>query len=184
MPIQKVNKEEILQHAFRVFKLQGYHRTSLSDIASACGLLKGSIYHYFDSKETLMKEVLVSGHNMIKNEVLRVAYNDKVPPKKRMATMFDLIQNTYLNDEGGCIMGNIGLETSYTMPEFRKIIKLFFEDWIAAFAHVYKSNMAIKRAKEKAEHDVMELEGAIMLCRVFNDRQYVERTIRRIMKEI
>lgn len=184
MPVRKVNREDIVQHAFRMFKLQGYHRTSLRDIAAACGLLKGSIYHYFDSKEDLMKEVLTSGHGKVKSEVLSVAYHDSVSPKKRMAAIFDLIQNTYLKDEGGCIMGNIGLETSYTMPQFRNIIQGFFEDWIAAFAHIYKSKMTARAARQQAERDVMELEGAIMLCRIFNDQRYITGTINRIMKKM
>lgn len=184
MPVRKVNREEILQHAFQVFKMQGYHRTTLNDIADSCGLLKGSIYHHFDSKESLMKEVLLDGHEMVKREVLNIAYDNSLSPEKRMKMMFDRIQETYLNDEGGCIMGNIGLETSYTMPELRSVIKVFFEDWIAAFAYVYQNKLTPKQAMKKAERDVMEVEGAIMLCRIFNDRRYIEATIKRIMSDL
>ena len=41
-----------------VFKEKGYGATSISDIATACGLLKGSLYHHFSSKDELMSEVL------------------------------------------------------------------------------------------------------------------------------
>ena len=53
MPIQKVTKEEVVRQALLLFKKQGYHRTSMSDLATVCGLLKGSFYHYFSGKDAL-----------------------------------------------------------------------------------------------------------------------------------
>jgi AcrR family transcriptional regulator len=58
MGIQKTSREEILKESAKLFKIKGYYNTTMSDIASACGLLKGSIYHYFKSKDEIGLETI------------------------------------------------------------------------------------------------------------------------------
>jgi AcrR family transcriptional regulator len=50
--------EEILHAAASIFFTKGYEATSLQDIASAVGLLKGSIYYYIKTKEDLLYEIV------------------------------------------------------------------------------------------------------------------------------
>lgn len=45
--------EEILKIAVEVVWRKGFAGTKLSDIAEAAGIVKGSLYHYFDSKEEI-----------------------------------------------------------------------------------------------------------------------------------
>ncbi len=47
-------EDEILAAAASLFREQGYHATSVRDIAESVGLLKGSLYHYIRSKEDLL----------------------------------------------------------------------------------------------------------------------------------
>lgn len=49
--------EEIMNAAASIFYRKGYEATSLQDIASAVGLLKGSIYYYIKTKEDLLYEL-------------------------------------------------------------------------------------------------------------------------------
>lgn len=51
MAIVKTSKEEILQNAVKLFKVNGYYNTSMADIATSCHILKGSLYHHFKSKD-------------------------------------------------------------------------------------------------------------------------------------
>ncbi len=46
--------QEILEAASALFYAQGYHATSMQDLADAVGLQKGSLYHYLRSKEDLL----------------------------------------------------------------------------------------------------------------------------------
>jgi TetR/AcrR family transcriptional regulator, cholesterol catabolism regulator len=50
--------EEILEAAGKIFYEKGYEGTSLQDIASAVGMLKGSIYYYIKTKEDLLYELV------------------------------------------------------------------------------------------------------------------------------
>lgn len=62
MPSQGVRREEILQTAAQLFASSGF-RTSLADIADACGILPGSLYHHFDSKEAIVVELVHRYHD-------------------------------------------------------------------------------------------------------------------------
>lgn len=50
--------DEILAAALRVFGEQGYSRARLEDVAQAAGVSKGTLYRYFDSKETLFRAMV------------------------------------------------------------------------------------------------------------------------------
>ena len=52
-------RNEILQGAARAFARSGYDATNMDQIARACGLAKGHIYHYFRSKEEIFTEIRV-----------------------------------------------------------------------------------------------------------------------------
>ncbi len=92
----------IIDAALEEFTNQGFTATKLDDVAERAGIGKGTIYLYFDSKESLFEEVvrrnLLGGEEMIENfiasfegttsELLAVHFrgmyqftqNDKIPP--------------------------------------------------------------------------------------------------------
>ena len=55
-------KQEILEAALELFSVQGYEATSISQLASAVGIRKASLYSHFESKQAildaLVKDVL------------------------------------------------------------------------------------------------------------------------------
>jgi len=53
-----IRKESILQHARHLFATKGYSETSMDDIAHTCGLQKASLYHYFESKQKLLQDLV------------------------------------------------------------------------------------------------------------------------------
>ncbi len=50
----------ILAKAAELFATQGYERSSIADLAEACALSRGALYHYFDSKEAILYAMLDS----------------------------------------------------------------------------------------------------------------------------
>ena len=48
----------ILSKAAELFAAQGYERSSISDLVEVCGLSRGALYHYFDSKEAILYSML------------------------------------------------------------------------------------------------------------------------------
>ncbi|UZR93854.1 TetR/AcrR family transcriptional regulator [Chondrinema litorale] len=59
--IREKSREHLLAVSMRLFALNGYQATSISQIAKEAGVAKGALYHYFDSKETLLEEVIKLG---------------------------------------------------------------------------------------------------------------------------
>jgi AcrR family transcriptional regulator len=57
-PAERARRDEILDTAAAIFAGSGYARTSLKDVADACGILPGSLYHHFASKEAIVVELL------------------------------------------------------------------------------------------------------------------------------
>ncbi|NIK12973.1 TetR/AcrR family transcriptional regulator [Alkalibacillus almallahensis] len=51
-------REEMLDAAVQLFQENGFYDTSVEDITSACGISKGGFYKHFDSKESMVLELL------------------------------------------------------------------------------------------------------------------------------
>lgn len=182
MPIQKIDKEELVKSALKVFKVKGYHKSSMADIAHECGLLKGSIYHYFVSKESLMVEVLVYLRARYNNEVFTLAYNENLSPYKKLQTLSILSEEIFLAETHGCFFTNIGLETVNVVDEFTAEIRGFFEDWVACLTHIFEAIMPHDEALLNAEQAVAEIEGAVMLMQIYKDHELLRRTHRFLLE--
>lgn len=55
--VDRNRRDLILQSACLLFSEQGYHATTIRDIADQCGLLSGSLYAHIRSKEELLYEI-------------------------------------------------------------------------------------------------------------------------------
>lgn len=51
----------LLTHAARLFREKGYQSTTVRDLASAVGILSGSLFHHYKNKEAILKAVMVEG---------------------------------------------------------------------------------------------------------------------------
>jgi len=51
-------RERLIAAAARLFREQGYERTSVRQLAEAVGILSGSVFHHFDSKEDILMAVM------------------------------------------------------------------------------------------------------------------------------
>ena len=56
---------ELLDAALRIFAARGYANTRLEDIAAAVGVTKGTIYHYFETKEDLLRQAIEHNHQRV-----------------------------------------------------------------------------------------------------------------------
>jgi AcrR family transcriptional regulator len=57
-PAVSARREEILAIAARLFAQKGFASTTVREIADTAGILSGSLYHHFDSKESMVDEIL------------------------------------------------------------------------------------------------------------------------------
>lgn len=51
-------KGKILRAAARLFREKGFNRTTVRDIASEVGILSGSLFHHFNTKEAILAQLM------------------------------------------------------------------------------------------------------------------------------
>jgi len=177
----KLDRKAILRNSLSVFKEKGYNATTMNDLATANGILKGSIYHYISSKEELMIEVLQALNDHYTNKVFSKVYENELSIEDRLDELVSRAEEIYTFEEGGDFFVNIGLETLNTNPRFTEIIRSFFSEWFKALIYLYMEKGLNKEIAEiKAETTVAEIEGAVMLMRLLKDPNYLHRTLQNL----
>lgn len=75
----------ILDHAARLLRSNGYHQTSLREIAEAVGIRKASLYHHFRSKEEIVEAVVNDGVRLVHAAVLQaLEVAGEATPRQRL----------------------------------------------------------------------------------------------------
>jgi AcrR family transcriptional regulator len=72
-PPPKRRDREVVDAAASVFYRKGYADASVQDVADEVGILKGSLYHYIDSKEDLLFRLLEEVHMEVQEILEEVA---------------------------------------------------------------------------------------------------------------
>lgn len=67
--IRKQKKQLIMDTALELFAENGFHATSISQIATKAGISKGLTYNYFESKNEILHEIMEHGFNEIYNNL-------------------------------------------------------------------------------------------------------------------
>src|ERR1044071_6551696 len=91
-------RDELLAIAGRLFAERGFRNTTVRDIADAAGILSGSLYHHFDSKESMVDELLDSFQRSLWEEYDAIESSDRTPREKLEAVVrvsFDAIDRNH-----------------------------------------------------------------------------------------
>ncbi|PLW83302.1 TetR/AcrR family transcriptional regulator [Kineobactrum sediminis] len=78
-------RDDVLEAAARLFAAKGYAATSIRDIAYQVGILSGSLYYHFASKEELLLEVHARGVTQVTEAVQNALANSTEEPWSRMS---------------------------------------------------------------------------------------------------
>ncbi|WP_187369091.1 TetR/AcrR family transcriptional regulator [Baekduia soli] len=76
--------QEVLDAATKVFHTRGYADASVQHIADELGILKGSLYHYIDSKEDLLFRLLDEAHDEVDAVLAEVQAVPDLAPLDRL----------------------------------------------------------------------------------------------------
>lgn len=79
-----VRKNEILDAAAVLFAEKGAEHTSVADIMEAVGIAKGTLYHHFKSKESIMDALIERQTATLLSAAKKAAEDKSVPVKERM----------------------------------------------------------------------------------------------------
>lgn len=171
----ELTKERILTEATQLFHEKGLGATSVSDLLSATGVKKGSLYFHFSSKEDIVLAALErakEGFSEIMDSNLA-----GTTPGERLTHYFESVYRSHERTkfQKGCLFGNTALEVSNNEESYSQIVESLFTKWIAKLEDV------IAEAQEKgqvrddleantlAQHVVATIEGGIMLSKLKKD---------------
>jgi len=135
-------REQIIQTALQLFSSQGFHKTTIPDIAKKLGMSVGNLYNYFSSKDVLAQEIIRYTSEVLGAEIRRINESDKSAREKirdivavyfTMATqkpeMIEYFLRVYLSNRevfGEACSGMVCVAT------FMTEIMIFFEEGVAS----------------------------------------------------
>lgn len=168
MALKKTSKEEILKESIKLFKIRGYYNTSMANIAQACGLIKGSIYHHFKSKDEIGLESLKYIHQYFEKNIYFLATRKDLTDKEKINLFVKKLDEYFLHSEGGCLLGNFALEVSHENLAFKEEIKLYFLAWENALAKILEKKYGKVKSQSLAKEYIALTQGAIMMMNLYN----------------
>jgi AcrR family transcriptional regulator len=77
-------ERDVLDAAVKVFYERGYSDATVQDVADELGILKGSLYHYIETKEDLLFQLIEEVHAQVQAIVEEVEAADGLEPLERL----------------------------------------------------------------------------------------------------
>lgn len=81
----------ILKTAARLFADEGYGRAAMSQVAAKAGISKANIYHYYDSKDALLFDILDTHLRELRDRVCGLTFDSDDPEDQLRAIMAELL---------------------------------------------------------------------------------------------
>lgn len=190
----KTTRDRLIEAAMELFAFQGYGNTGLAQVARKAGVLPGSLYHFFPTKEDLLRATLMERVRLLQPEVLDPIWDRIDDPIERVFGLLDgyrqMLQITEFSH--GCPIGNLAIELAETHPKIREHLAANFDNWRRAVSRCFEE--AADRLPEGTDPQrlanfvLITMEGAVMLARTYRSfesydaavvtlRDYIERLI-------
>ena len=84
----EARRNEIIETAQNLFKLQGYEKTSVNQIIKQLDISKGAFYHHFASKQALLDEIIERFIKATIDQLQPILNNDKLNPIEKINQVF------------------------------------------------------------------------------------------------
>ena len=125
-------RETLIKVAMRLFAEKGYNSTSVADILKEAKVNSGSLYHYFDTKQSLLISVLETYRDGIEAMLIEPAWAGVDDPIERLFALLaryrELLKAT--DCVYGCPIGSLALELHEPDPPVRALLAANFDRWI------------------------------------------------------
>src|ERR1051325_7328428 len=125
-------RETLIKVAMRLFAEKGYNSTSVADILKEAKVNSGSLYHHFDTKQSLLIGVLETYRDAIGAMLIEPAWAGVDDPIERLFALLARYRELLKATEGvyGCPIGSVALELHEPDPPVRVLLAANFDRWI------------------------------------------------------
>ena len=87
---------DILKAGLRLFDDQGFHATSMSEIAETAGVGTGTIYRYFDGKDDLVDQLYEEARDEAHRSILSMGFDEEASVRERLYTTWQAVIRNYI----------------------------------------------------------------------------------------
>jgi AcrR family transcriptional regulator len=181
-PTGPATRQRLVESARYLFWERGFAGTSMADLLAHAKVNSGSFYHFFDSKEALLREVLESYLVALHPMIVEPAYEATPKPVERIFAILEGYRERILmtNAQYGCPLGRLALEIDPENRPAHKLIADNFRGWIDAVRNCLEDAKLPKGTdiEALATYVLATMEGGVMLSRSYGSVDPFDRTVR------
>jgi TetR/AcrR family transcriptional repressor of nem operon len=160
-------RDRLVEAARYLFWEKGYTATGLAEILARAEANSGSFYHFFESKDALLRTVLQTYLELLEPQVLRPIEEAVADPVARVFAILAGYRQRLLDTDCryGCPIGRLALELDPENEPARELLAANFGAWRRAVeAHLRAAG--IPEPAQVAAFVLTVMEGAVMQARV------------------
>lgn len=181
--------DRILKEAKTLLQKRGFHAFSYRDISNIVGVKTSSIHYYFPTKEDLVREVVVQ-HKEEAKLMLDALLNEPTKNSKQKLSLFleNIFASTYLKERRMCLGGMLAIDVLTIEGGVQEEIKEFFTMLTQFLKELLSQGKAQGEfsfqgdPQERAKDILAQLEGALLLARLYREEQYLKAAKNQILK--
>jgi len=166
-------RTRMIEATARLIRQRGYHGTSLSDILSASGAPRGSLYFHFPGgKDQLVIEVTRASVADV-TERLGAALLEESDPAVAVHHIYQSVARMLEDNEFslGCPVAPVVLDAPNDVPDLVEICRSAFEQWIGLLREAFvRAGVPERRAQALALLVESSLEGLMVIARATRTR--------------
>src|SRR5258708_5876156 len=132
MPPALPTRDRLIHSARYLFWERGFAGTSMADLLAHADVNSGSFYHFFDSKEALLREVLEGYLHALRPMVVDPAFAQTNDPVERIFAILAGYRSRILQTDYkyACPLGRPAIQIDPANPPAHKLIAENFQGWI------------------------------------------------------
>jgi len=186
MPKVLKTRDRLIESARYLFWERGFAGTSMADLLAHAKVNSGSFYHFFESKEALLRAVLEGYLEALRPMVVDPAFAQTDEPVERIFAILAGYRGRILQTECryGCPLGRLALEIDPENRPAHKLIAENFQGWIGAIrecVNQLKSRLPKGTDPEAlATYVLAVMEGGVMLSRSYGTVEPFDRTVKQL----
>lgn len=177
---QKVEHKELMEGLLLVLRAKGYDGASLSDLATATGLKKASLYHRFPGgKQEMTEAVLAYVAEWVEINILQVLTDDRQAAPERLQAALQHIDALYHRGKSICIFRALSTHTGLEL--FGQQIRSGMEKYITAFTRLGEDvGMDTEQARRAAVQTLIDIQGALIVSKGLQQQTLFGETLKQI----
>jgi len=165
-------RDRIVNATHELFRVQGYNRTSLSQVVAKSEATTGSVYHFFPRGKAELAGAVLRSSGAAYGELVELVFAAAGDPAVAISDTFAsaalvIVESDYIDP---CPISTVAAEVANTDEVLRLVGAEVMQGWIDSISGFFvEAGADAPRAKTLATLVVSTIEGAFMIARATRD---------------